>query len=54
LETFKVTAGLGQVTEAELVAEYAKAKAEYGNTVEETFKECLGIMSHPSIFTKHG
>ena len=47
LETFKVTAGLGQVTEAELVAEYGKAKAEYGVSLDKMIQDVLGYYVSP-------
>ena len=42
LETFKITAGLSQVTEAELVVEYTKAKAEYGVSLDKMIQDVLG------------
>lgn len=47
LETFKLSAGLGQLTEAELVAEYAKAKVEYGITLEKTIQSMLRYYVSP-------
>lgn len=47
LETFKVTAGLGQVTEAELVEDYAKAKAEYGVSLDKMIQDVLGYYVSP-------
>lgn len=47
LETFKVTAGLGQMTEAELVVEYAKTKAEYGDQLEKTIQSQLRYYVSP-------
>lgn len=47
LETFKVTAGLGKMIEAELVAEYAKTKAEYGDQLEKTIQRLLGYYVSP-------
>jgi len=47
LETFKSTAGLGQMSEGELVAEYAKAKAEYGAELEKTIQNLLGYYVSP-------
>ncbi|MDD4689726.1 MAG: type I restriction-modification system subunit M [Eubacteriales bacterium] len=47
LETFKVTAGLGQMTEAESVAEYAKAKAEYGAALDKMIQDVLGYYVAP-------
>lgn len=41
LETFKVVAGEGQLTEAELVAEYAKKKAEYGEPLVKMIQDVL-------------
>lgn len=49
LETFKMTAGLGQMSEAELVAEYAKAKTEYGATLEKTIQNLLGYCVSPEF-----
>ena len=34
LETFRETAGLGTITEAELIEEYNKANVEYGDELE--------------------
>lgn len=47
LETFKVTAGLGQLAENELVNEYAKAKTEYGDDVEKMIQGVLGYYVSP-------
>ena len=47
LETFKSTAGLGQMSEGKLVAEYAKAKAEYGAELEKTIQNLLGYYVSP-------
>ncbi|WP_270166699.1 type I restriction-modification system subunit M [Paenibacillus sp. SYP-B4298] len=43
LETFRLTSGLGQITESELVEEYTKARAEYG---EELDKMIQGVISY--------
>lgn len=47
LETFKITAGLGQLHESELVAEYTKAKAEYGEELEKMIQDVLGYYVSP-------
>lgn len=43
LETFRMTSGLGQITESQLVEEYSKARAEYG---EELDKMIQGVISY--------
>ncbi|WP_315167644.1 type I restriction-modification system subunit M [Metaclostridioides mangenotii] len=47
LETFKVTAGLGQVAETELIEEYAKAKSEYGEQLDKMIQNVLGYFVSP-------
>ena len=47
LETFKSTAGLGQVSEAELVDEYAKARADYGDELGTMIQNVLGYYVTP-------
>lgn len=47
LETFKITAGLSQLSENELVDEYAKAKIEYGDELEKMIQGVLGYYVSP-------
>lgn len=47
LATFKSTAGLGQVSEAELVEEYSKARAEYGDELYTMIQSVLGYYVTP-------
>lgn len=47
LETFKVTSGLRQMTESELVEEYTKAKAEYGEQLDKMIQNVLGYYVSP-------
>lgn len=47
LETFKVTSGLGQMTESEIVEEYIKAKAEYGEQLDKMIQNVLGYYVSP-------
>ncbi|MBS4193221.1 type I restriction-modification system subunit M [Bacillus sp. FJAT-49705] len=47
LETFKVTSGLGQMAESELVEEYTKAKAEYGEQLDKMIQNVLGYYVSP-------
>lgn len=47
LETFKVTSGLGKMTESELVEEYTKAKAEYGEQLDKMIQNVLGYYVSP-------
>ncbi|WP_018664328.1 type I restriction-modification system subunit M [Heyndrickxia acidiproducens] len=47
LETFKVTSGIGQMSEFELVEEYTKAKAEYGEQLEKMIQNVLGYYVSP-------
>lgn len=53
LETFKETAGLGNVTEAELIEEYNKANVEYGDDLEKMIQEMLGYyVAHEHLYHK--
>lgn len=47
LETFKVSSGLGQITEFELVEEYTKARAEYGEQLDQMIQATLGYFVSP-------
>lgn len=47
LDTFKVTSGLGQMTESELVEEYTKAKIEYGEQLDKMIQNVLGYYVSP-------
>lgn len=47
LETFKVTAGIGQISASELVKEYTKAKNEYGTELEKMIQNVLGYYVSP-------
>lgn len=47
LENFKITAGKGQLSENELVDEYAKAKIEYGDELEKTIQRVLRYYVSP-------
>ena len=47
LETFRETAGLGTITEAELIEEYNKANDEYGDELEKMIQEMLGYYVAP-------
>lgn len=47
LETFKVTSGLGKMTESELVEEYTKAKEEYGEQLDKMIQNVLGYYVSP-------
>jgi type I restriction enzyme M protein len=47
LEAFKVTSGLGQPTESELVEEYTKARAEYGEELDKMIQGVLGYYVRP-------
>lgn len=47
LETFKSTAGIGQITEADLVEEYKKARIEYGEELDTTLQKVLGYYVSP-------
>ena len=47
LETFKVTSGLGQMSESELLEEYTKARAEYGEQLDKMIQNVLGYYISP-------
>ncbi|EPY2306200.1 type I restriction-modification system subunit M [Clostridium sporogenes] len=47
LETFKIALGKGQLSENELVDEYAEAKIEYGDEIEKTIQRMLGYYVSP-------
>lgn len=47
LETFKMSAGLGQLSDNELVDEYTKAKTEYGDDLGKTIQRVLGYYVSP-------
>lgn len=47
LETFKSTAGLGQITEIKLVEEYANARVEYGDELDKMIQKVLGYYIRP-------
>lgn len=47
LETFKIAIGKGQLSENELVDEYAKAKNEYGDELEKMIQGMLGYYVSP-------
>lgn len=47
LEAFKTTAGLGPMTEMELADEYAKSRADYGNSLDEMLQSVLGYYVLP-------
>lgn len=47
LETFKMSSGLGQMTESEVVEEYTKAKAEYGVELDKMIQVALGYYVSP-------
>nr|WP_025774323.1 type I restriction-modification system subunit M [Clostridium botulinum] len=47
LEQFKIIAGKGQLSENELVNEYAKDKVEYGDDLEKTIQSVLGYYVSP-------
>lgn len=47
LETFKVASGIGQMSEFELVEAYTKAKAEYGEMLEQMIQNVLGYYVSP-------
>ncbi|WP_258296053.1 type I restriction-modification system subunit M [Paenibacillus peoriae] len=47
LEAFRVTSGLGQITESELVEEYTKAKLEYGEQLDKMLQNILGYYVSP-------
>jgi type I restriction enzyme M protein len=47
LETFKMSSGLGQMTESELIEEYTKAKEEYGVELDKMIQVALGYYVSP-------
>lgn len=47
LEEFKISSGLGQITESELVEEYVKAKIEYGAELDKMLQIALGYYVAP-------
>ena len=47
LEEFKISSGLGQITESELVEEYVKAKIEYGEELDKMLQIALGYYVAP-------
>lgn len=47
LDAFKISAGLGKITEEELVKEYKKAREEYGETLDKTIQNVLGYYVLP-------
>lgn len=47
LETFKTTAGIGQMSSSELVDEYIRAKDEYGTELEKMIQNVLGYYVSP-------
>lgn len=47
LETFKSTAGLGQIPETELVDEYTKARFDYGVELDKMIQDVLGYYVIP-------
>lgn len=47
LETFKMTAGVEQVSDSELVIEYTNAKEEYGDELEKMIQDVLGYYVSP-------
>ncbi|WP_374018884.1 type I restriction-modification system subunit M [Paenibacillus thiaminolyticus] len=47
LETFRTSSGLGKMNEFELVEEYAKARAEYGEQLDKMFQATLGYYVLP-------
>lgn len=47
LETFKMTAGIGEVSEKELVLEYVNAKKEYGAELDKMIQGVLGYFVSP-------
>jgi len=47
LENFKIAVGKGQLSENELVDEYAKAKIEYGDELEKSIQRVLGYYVSP-------
>lgn len=47
LETFRTTAGLGRISEAELVEEYARSRAELGEELDNMIQQVLGYFVAP-------
>ncbi|MBQ3420374.1 MAG: type I restriction-modification system subunit M N-terminal domain-containing protein, partial [Romboutsia sp.] len=47
LETFKETAGLGKITEKELIEEYKKSNEEFGSELEKMIQDILGYYVAP-------
>lgn len=47
LETFRTSSGLGKMNEFELVEEYAKARAEYGEQLDKMLQAALGYYVLP-------
>jgi len=47
LETFKIAAGLGQLSEKDLLDKYVKAKAEYGDDLDKMIQGVLGYYVLP-------
>lgn len=47
LETFKLTSGVGQMSEFELVGEYTKARIEYGEQLDKMIQNVLGYFVLP-------
>jgi type I restriction enzyme M protein len=47
LEAFKVTSGLGNITDSQLVEEYTKARAEYGDQLDRMIQNVLGYYVSP-------
>lgn len=47
LETFQLTAGLGQISEAEVVDEYIKARVDYGHELDKMIQDVLGYYVTP-------
>jgi type I restriction enzyme M protein len=47
LEEFKISSGLGRITESELVEEYVKAKIEYGEELDKMLQMALGYYVAP-------
>lgn len=47
LDAFRISAGLGKVTEEELVKEYKEARKAYGETLDKTIQNVLGYYVAP-------
>ena len=47
LETFRTTAGLGRISEEELVEEYARSRAELGEELDNMIQQVLGYFVAP-------